>query len=170
MPTTLRDGSVDIDGDGVGDYCPAGGDCYGGADKSVDPYASTKFAPGTLRKREDLERRIMPDPVDGRKKISMNVKGDSMYPEIKQGDRVQTYVDSKITDAKVGDYVTFIARNRDGSESYYTHKVVETYNNPLGGRELVTRGVNNSRNDRIRTDADNFIGVSRKVTGGLAGE
>ena len=93
-----------------------------------------------------------------------------MRPELNPGDVVKTYVDSKITDAKVGDYVTFIHDNGNGTESYYTHKVAEVYRNPLGGTELVTRGVNNGRNDRVRTNADNFVGVARKYAPAFAGD
>ena len=171
MPRTLTDGSVDVDGDGIGDYCPAGADCgYGGKDAEADPYAKTRKPRGSLERRDELESRLPRDPADGRVKASMRVNGDSMYPELKPGDKVKVYVDSKITDAKVGDTVTFIADIGRGQESYYTHKVVEVYRNPFGGTELVTRGVNNPRNDRVRTDSRNFIGVTRKYEPVVAGE
>lgn len=171
MPKQLEDGSIDINNDGVGDYCPAGANCdYNGPDRVDDPYASTKAPKDTLPRKDYIEQRIRPDPIDSRKKVEMNIKGTSMWPELKQGDKVKVYVDSKITDAKVGDYVTFIANNRDGTESYYTHKVVRVNDVFLGGRELVTRGVNNSANDRRPTDSRNFIGVTRKSSGVVAGE
>ena len=145
-------------------------DEYGGKDTEDDPYKTTRFPKGSLRRKEDLEMRLQADPADGRKKAGLNVRGNSMLPELKPGDQVKTYVDSKITDAKVGDYVTFIADIGKGQESYYTHKVAEVYKNPLGGTELVTRGVNNPRNDRRRVDSSNFIGVTRKHTPSYAGE
>ena len=171
MPNTLGDGSVDIDGDGVGDYCPVGAECdYAGKDSPVDPYKTTRFPKGSLQRKDDLERNIPSDPRDGRKKIGLNVRGDSMSPELNPGDIVKTYVDSKITDAKVGDYVTFINDNRNGTESYYTHKVAEFYRNPFVKTELVTRGVNNNGNDRVRTDESNFVGVARKYAPTFTGD
>ena len=92
-----------------------------------------------------------------------------MRPELNPGDIVKTYVDSKITDVKVGDYVTFI-NDGGGTESYYTHKVTEVYENPFGGTELVTRGVNNNGNDRVRVTECNFIGIARKYGGISAGD
>ena len=137
---------------------------------TLDPYKSTRFPRGALPRKYNLELRIGKDPTDGRKKIALNVRGNSMLPELNPGDIVKVYVDSKITDVKVGDYVTFIHDNRNGTESYYTHKVKEVYTNPLGGSELVTRGVNNNDNDSPRVDDCDFIGIAKKYSGTYTGD
>ncbi|NBV78231.1 hypothetical protein EBR66_08795 [bacterium] len=136
---------------------------------TLDPYKSTRFPRGTLPRKYNLLTNTATDSADGRKKIGQIVRGDSMRPELNPGDIVKTYVDSKITDVKVGDYVTFI-NDGGGTESYYTHKVIEVYENPFGGTELVTRGVNNNGNDRVRVTECNFIGIARKYGGISAGD
>ena len=151
---------IDINGDGIVDYCT--GD-YCGSDAVIDPYKTTRFPKGFLPRKNELESDTETDPIDGRKKVGMNVRGDSMRPELKPGDIVKTYVDSKIEDAKVGDLVTFIHDNGNGTESFYIHRVTEVYKNPFGKTELVTRGSNNPRNDRVRTDSSNFVGVAKKL-------
>ena len=122
------------------------------------------FPAGSLKRQGDLAARIRPDPVDGRKIFRLTVRGISMRPELKDGDRVVVDVDSDIGRAKVGQWVTYIM-NQDGrQEAYYTHKIVAIVGNPWTGRtELVTRGVNNPRNDLARVTKENFIGISRKV-------
>lgn len=119
---------------------------------------------GTLRRKEELETRIRPDPKDGRKKVYLHVCGDSMLPELKTGDRIVVFVDSDFQDAKKGQLITYIADIGKRGECYYTHKVVEVENNPLTGRrELVVRGVNNSACDSQHVTRAKFIGISRKM-------
>jgi hypothetical protein len=121
------------------------------------------FPAGSLKRQGDLAARIRPDPADGRKKISLNVRGNSMRPELKDGDRVVVDVDSDIGQVKVGQWVTYIMNQNDRYEAYYTHKVVAINGNLwTGRRELVTRGVNNPGNDLARVTKENFIGISRK--------
>ena len=127
------------------------------------PGDAPRFPQGTLRRKDDLNTRLRPDPVDGRKKIRLNVRGSSMRPELNPGDRIVTYVDEDIRQAKLGQWVTFIADLPGGQESYYTHKIVAVYyDSGTGQRELVTRGINNIQNDRERVTEENFIGISRK--------
>lgn len=133
----------------------------GGSQRWVNP---PWFPKGTLRRKDDLMTRIRPDPLDGRKKIRLKVRGNSMRPELQNGDQIVVYVDSEIRQAKVGQLVTYIMDQDARQEAYYTHKVVEVHDNPwTGRRELVMRGVNNPTNDSIRVTQQNFVGLSRKL-------
>lgn len=87
-----------------------------------------------------------------------------MRPELNHGDQVVVDVDSDIRQVKVGQLITYIMDQDGRQEAYYTHKVVAIHGNPWTGRtELVTRGINNPKNDSARVTKENFIGISRKV-------
>jgi hypothetical protein len=159
MPKTLGDGSVDIDGDGVGDYCPAGANCdYGGNDQPVDPYESTKRGEGTLPRKDELEMRLREDPVSGLKSFQATVRGDSMYPNIKPGDQVVVNVSSDIKDMKVGNVITFIYNHGNGTEAYYTHRVNKVGRDQQGNPVILTKGDHNKTPDNQLVTKANFIG------------
>lgn len=132
--------------------------------ENLERMEAPHFPAGTLRRRDDLNLRIRPDPWDKRKKITLNVRGQSMQPELQPGDRIVAYIDSDLAEAEVGQLVTYIADLGQGQESYYTHKIVEIREDAgTGERVLVTRGVSNRNNDITRVTRDNFIGLSRKL-------
>ena len=127
-------------------------------------YQGTRFPEGTLRRKADLQRRIRPDPGDGRKRIRLHVKGDSMLPVLQTGDWVSIDLDSELDDAEVGQLATYIATVGPGQESYYTHQIIQIdRNQSTGSPELVMRGINNPRNDVQRVTTENFIGISGKL-------
>lgn len=143
----------------LGDMHPMGGSPHG----SADEYSPAKFSLGSLPRKSALLKKILPDHNDGSRKLLGICVGHSMWPELRKGDYIVTDLNSKITDAKVGNVVTAIITNPDRTEAYYTHKVVAVVEGAFGGTELVTKGVNNAREDSHRVDADSFIGITSFV-------
>lgn len=139
------------------------GDMHPMGSPSGDEYASARFRSGTLLRKNELEKKILPDHNNGSRMWQGQIVGHSMWPEIKKGDFVAININSKITDVRVGNNVTAIMINSDRTEEYYTHKVVAVVEGAFGGTELVTKGVNNARQDPHRVDASSFIGITTFV-------
>lgn len=125
--------------------------------KGYDPYATTRKPKGSLPRPDYIRQRIRPDPVDNRQKVSLTVRGGSMVPALRPGNVVVVYLDSKLSDIKKGDMVTFIADIGNGLESFYTHRVVE-----ITSQGLVTKGDSIGANDRGFVTNENFLGYTRR--------
>lgn len=82
-----------------------------------------------------------------------------MYPTIPPGNIIITDPRVDMQQIKIGDLITYIYSSSAGFESYYTHRVINIYNNPLTGSiEFVTKGDGNPRRDRYRVTSDEYIG------------
>lgn len=96
--------------------------------------------------------------MDGKTKIRQKIVGNSMFPKLRRGDEIITELDSPIEDRRVGDIITFVNNNRDGTESYYTHEVIDVRRSADGSTQLVTKGANNKSPDPYYVTNANYIG------------
>lgn len=115
-----------------------------------DPYKGTSHPQNTLPKRSQLKLKTG-------FKIS-KIKGSSMYPGLKSGEKIETNLLCELKDVRIGDTIEFIHNNGDGTESYYAHQVVA-----ITRDGLETKGSNNSQKDSGTVNDENFIGCVRKA-------
>ncbi|NDF15534.1 hypothetical protein EB061_09460, partial [bacterium] len=83
---------------------------------------------------------------------------NSMRPKYQNGSNAVTDTDYPFEDLRVGDDVTFIHDNGDGSESYFTHRIEGVLYDITGAPIYKTKGTNNRNPDRGLMSKNDYIG------------
>lgn len=104
---------------------------------------------------------IMKNIVSVRGKMKITAHGNSMFPNIKDGDEVTVIND--INNLKKGDIILYYNYNRN-DEVFIIHRIVENINNKI----LLTKGDNNEFSDKpIRnTYIIGKVVLENKILGG----
>ena len=84
------------------------------------------------------------------------VASPSMEPEIMVGDLI-IVKDSKIEDAKLGDWVVYVKEDGVMAGQFIVHEVVAVFEDEKGVA-ITTRGINNDSDDALPVHSNNFIG------------
>ena len=125
---------------------------------SSGEYNRLKYPKNSLPRKNDFKKLGKKSRLDGKTKIKQKIVGNSMYPKLRRGDEIITELDSPIDDRRVGDIITFINYNRDGTESFYTHEVIGVRKSATGAPQLITKGANNKNPDPYYVTSENYIG------------